>query len=80
MVDPQNDNFIDLEILNILSELERLISTSDCTHVLLAGDLNCDFSRNTNMVNIVKQFIESNCLSVYWNTPYRVQIIKILLM
>ena len=28
MVDPENDNFIDLELLNILSEIERLISTS----------------------------------------------------
>ena len=80
MVDPQNDNFIDLEILNILSELERFISTSDCKHVLFAGDLNCDFSRNTNMVNIVKQFIESNCLLVYSGVHLTIRIIRILLM
>lgn len=70
MVDPQNDNFNDLELMNILSEIERIISASDCKHVLLAGDLNCDFSRNTNMVNIVKQFIESNGLEVFWTNPY----------
>ena len=37
---------------------------------MLAGDLNCDFSRNTNNVNIVKQFIESNGLAVFCTMPY----------
>ena len=45
MVDPQNDNFNDFELINSLSEIERIISMSDCKHVLLAGNLNCDFSR-----------------------------------
>ena len=70
MVNPQNEYFNDLELMNILSEIERTISSSDCKHVLLAGDINCDFSRNTNRVNIFKQFIESNGLAVFWTMSY----------
>ena len=69
MVDPQNNNFNDNQLLQLLAEIDRIISLSDCRNILMAGDLNCDFSRNTHFVNHVRRFIEEKGLSVFWNNP-----------
>ena len=50
MVDPQNNAFNDNELLSLLAEIEQFIAISECRNVILAGDMNCDFSRNTPMV------------------------------
>jgi len=55
MVDPQNNNFNDNELLAVLAEIERIINVTSCIYVILAGDINCDFSRNSEFVNIVRK-------------------------
>ena len=69
MVDTQNNNDDDNELLNLLAELTRIIDESDCSNLLLAGDFNCDFARNTNFVNTVKNFVNEKNLNVFWEKP-----------
>ena len=69
MVDPQNNNFNDNELLAILAEIERIINVTSCINVILAGDINCDFSRNSEFVNIIRNFVEQNGLKVFWSHP-----------
>ena len=63
MVDPQNNAFNDNELLSLLAEIEQCIAISECRNVILAGDMNCDFSRITPMVNIIRDFV--NCAAIY---------------
>jgi len=62
MVDPQNNNFNDNELYSLLAEIERIINVTVCRNVVLVGDINCDFARNSAFVNIVKNFINQNNL------------------
>jgi len=43
MVHPQVDQFDEIGLLNLLAEVNRIIQSSECRNILLAGDLNCDF-------------------------------------
>ena len=47
MVDTQAGNFDDTKLMDLLAEVDRIIHTSDNRNILLVGDLNCDFERNT---------------------------------
>ena len=69
MVDPQNNAFNDNELLSLLAEIEQIIARSECRNVLLAGDINCDFSRNTPMVNINRDFVNTTGLNIFWSMP-----------
>jgi len=69
MVDPQTNNFNDYELLSLLAEIERIITATNCNNILLCGDINCDFSRNSNFVNIISNFIDRTGLKVFWNFP-----------
>ena len=69
MVDSQLENFDDNGLLQILAELNRIIGLSDCKNILLSGDLNCDFSRNTHFVNIIRDFILEKGLNIFWTMP-----------
>jgi len=69
MVDPQNNAFNDNELLSLLAEIEQIIARSECRNVLLAGDINCDFSRNTPMVNIIRDFVNTTGLNIFWSMP-----------
>ena len=57
MVDPQVDQFEKMGLLNLLAEVNRIIQSSDCRNIYLAGDLNCDFMRDCVFVNTVRQFV-----------------------
>ena len=61
MVDPQAGNFDDTELMRLLAEVDRII--------LLAGDFNCDFNRNTPFVNIVRRYVDEKGLHVFWSLP-----------
>ena len=52
-----------------MAELTRIIDESDCSNLLLAGHFNCDFARNTNFVNTVKNFVNEKNLNVFWEKP-----------
>jgi hypothetical protein len=69
MVDPQANNFNDNDLLLLLAEIDRILSVSNCRNILLCGDINCDFSRNSNFVNVISNFIERTGLKVFWNLP-----------
>ena len=66
--DPGNNNLDDIELLNTLQDIKYLLNQVDdnCTVVLL-GDLNTDFSRNTPFVQIVKNFFHENNLVTVWS-------------
>ena len=42
------------------------MDTANCHNILMAGDLNCDFSRQSRFVRIVKDFIENMRLVTFW--------------
>ena len=58
LVDSQNNNMNDLELLSLLGEIDRILSTTECKNVLLVGDINCDFSRPSYFVQSIRTFAE----------------------
>ncbi len=62
-------NFPSADLLNQLAEVNWMIQSSDCRNILLAGDLNCDFMRDTLFVNTVRQFVNDNNLCIFWSLP-----------
>ena len=69
MVDPQINNFNENELMLLLAEIERLVTLTNCSNILLAGDLNCDFSRNTVFVNCIREFVKTKDWKVFWTLP-----------
>ena len=66
--DPRNENFDDSELIETLEDINFILDT--CEHsdnLILLGDFNTDFSRNSRFVTIVKQFIEENELTSVWS-------------
>ena len=54
--------------MNTLQDIKFLTdqASENCT-VLLMGDLNCDMSRNSQFVQIVKNFLQENTLITVWS-------------
>ena len=69
MVDPQLGDFNETELLSVLAEISRIIHVTETRNILLLGDLNCDFSRNTRFVQTVRNFVEEKSCKVFWNHP-----------
>ena len=51
--DPRTDIFDDSELTTLLADLRSAIQSSECNNVLLAGDLNSHFDRQSRFTNIV---------------------------
>ena len=65
-VDKRN-NDID-ELIKVLQDIKYILDTcNDHCKVILLGDLNCDFSRDTVFVNHIKQFLLENNLQTVWS-------------
>ena len=64
--DPRKDDFDNSELLGILADTTNLINASDCPSILIAGDLNCHFVRNTRFTNIVRNQFEDLNLNIFW--------------
>ena len=63
------NDFNDNEIINLLSDLKNLLRDSDSMYTLIAGDLNCHFSRNTRFSTIVKEFLEEDLnMKIFFET------------
>ena len=45
-----------------------MIRKSDCDAVVLAGDINADYSRNTQHCSIVKESVQEMCLMSVWDS------------
>lgn len=67
-VDPKVDNFDDFELLKTLEDINWYLSTFPNLALIIAGDINCDFSRNTRFVNIIREFMMRNSLMTVWST------------
>ena len=69
MTDPRSAVFDDTELQSLLADIRVAVNQSQCNNILLAGDLNTDFTRNTKFVQIVRDFIEETGLVVFWSNP-----------
>lgn len=68
--DTQNQNFNEWELLKCFEDIRFLIQSFPDKEVVLAGDLNTDFSRNTPFVNLVRDFVlELKLSDVWWSYP-----------
>ena len=67
--DPQVEDFNDTDILTALSDIQLLIRQSNCSDILIAGDLNCHFSRQTRFTNLVRDTFAERNLLVLWQHP-----------
>lgn len=58
----------DSEILKTLQDIKFLLDCCDHSYkVILMGDLNCDFKRNSAFVQWTSQFLDENNLTPLWN-------------
>ena len=63
MVDPHNNLVNDNELMTLLAEIDRIINVTHCRNILLAGDINCDFSKYTQQVKIIRDFVDNYLLA-----------------
>ena len=68
MCDPRT-NFDENELLELLAEIRRVIEVAKCQNISLMGDLNCDFSRQTPFVQIVRDFCDNLNIQPIWSHP-----------
>ena len=66
-VDQRSGNFDDFELVKTLEDISWYINTFPNLVVIIAGDINCDFSRNTRFVNIIREFMMRNSLMTVWS-------------
>ena len=67
--DPRKEDFDDHELLALLADLNNLIDNANCLSVLLAGDMNSHFARNTRFTNTIKNYFDDKNLKIFWETP-----------
>ena len=66
--DPQLASADVSEILHCLQDVQYIMDNADKnSKFIMMGDLNSDFSRNSNFVNFVKAFISSNDMHTVWS-------------
>ena len=67
--DPQTvDKFDDTELLELLNEIETILTSIAYTDVIWAGDLNWDMTRSTAFSKIMKEFTQRMGLVSLWST------------
>jgi len=66
--DPGHD-FDDTDLRSTLNEISTKIKDSKCQAILLGGDYNTDFTRQTMFVKIMKDFLDSIGLMVFSCNP-----------
>ena len=68
--DTQDNNFDDWELIKCLETLSGIITAYPNHHILIGGDINCDFSRQTPFVNMIRDFtLNSNLSAAWWSFP-----------
>ena len=65
--DPNVMNFDDMELLKCLHDVKWFLTEFSNLQFILAGDLNCDFSRHSRFVNIIRDFFINNNLISAWS-------------
>ena len=64
--DPRVDNFDEREVLTLLADLKTVIENANCQNILIAGDLNSDFVRNTRFTDIVENSLDELDFIIFW--------------
>ena len=64
--DPRTVRFNNEELNETLEVIRNVIEVNNYEHIVIAGDLNADFSRNSGHVNTVGDFIEELGLMMAW--------------
>ena len=67
--DPRVNEFDDSELLKLLADITNTINSAACHSVLIAGDLNCHFSRNSTFTRTVHGYFEDLNLTIFWENP-----------
>ena len=67
--DSQNNNADHDELISCLEDIKILVEKSECSNILLCGDWNTDFGRNSTHVRIVNHFVEEIGATVFWSNP-----------
>ena len=65
--DPRSSHSDFTELIELLGDLEGIVSNVECTNILIAGDLNCHFNRNSNFTSIVQHWINNFNLKILWS-------------
>ena len=65
--DPGTIEFNDQELSETLGVIRTVIDSNQAQQVILAGDFNTDFGRNTGHVNTVKDFVHDLGLHMSWS-------------
>ena len=53
--DPQRDNVDDGDLRDTLGHIKKIVEVNPCDSILWAGDINSDFSRNSNHTTEVQE-------------------------
>ena len=64
--DPRTNDFDDSELLELLADITNTIHSADCHSVLIAGDMNCHFARNSKFTSLVRNHFEDLNLHILW--------------
>ena len=66
-VDSRSASFDDFELLRLLEDIKWYIDSYTNYSIVIVGDLNCDFGRNSRFVNTVREFMMTNHLLTMWS-------------
>ena len=66
--DPKTNDFDDTDLNVLLSQIRGAITDNEFDQLIITGDINTDFRRNTRFVKIVEEFISEFKLSKSWDT------------
>ncbi len=64
--DPGSADYNSPELDIVLSEICDLMNDVQCDGIIIGGDLNCDFIRNTGFVNNMRDFLSNKNLFSLW--------------
>ena len=65
--DPQTAEFDDSELIEVLGEIENIISTAKFDDIVWTGDLNYDPTRNSGYCRVIKSFLDKFSLASLWD-------------
>ena len=65
--DPGSD-FDENELLLMLSDVEKVIESSQFDKIILTGDINADFKRNTKFVDLIRDFLTTWNFQKSWDS------------
>ena len=65
--DPGTQTFDETNLDVVLSDIRGMCESVCPDSVIIGGDINCDFNRNSGFVNKVRHFTVQNDLCIVWD-------------